>query len=263
MSVIPFVHQSPLLVGPFTIYPYNLLVATAIWTACVLILRRSRRFGVSWRVVVCAVSSMVVISFVSSHCLSLLTSDHHRPFSALEVLNIWAGMSTFGGLFGALVGAFVFKGLSRISWRSFFIILDASAFSAPFAWIFARAGCSLAHDHPGIHAENWLSVAFPGGDRYDLGLLELFFSILMSCVFLMLDRKQRPAGWFIVFVLVTYGPFRFVLDFLQENRELSLGLTLTQWMSGLFTFGGLFLAPFLLSRKQIATPHKQVQIVQG
>jgi len=47
--------------------------------------------------------------------------------------------------------------------------LVASAF--PLSWVFGRSGCSLAHDHPGMLSNAWFAVQYPGGGRFDLGLI--------------------------------------------------------------------------------------------
>jgi len=56
----------------------------------------------------------------------------------------------------------------------------------------------VTHDHPGRLAAgpNWLTVAYPDGPRYDLGVLEaLFLTAICAAFFLRArrgSRKQLP-----------------------------------------------------------------------
>jgi phosphatidylglycerol:prolipoprotein diacylglycerol transferase len=88
----------------------------------------------------------------------------------------------------------------------------------PVGWAFGRAGCSTAHDHPGLLSDSWLAVQYPGGGRYDLGLLELLLTIPLALAFLALARRPRPWGFFSALACLCYAPLRFALDFLREHE---------------------------------------------
>jgi phosphatidylglycerol:prolipoprotein diacylglycerol transferase len=116
----------------------------------------------------------------------------------------------------------------------------------PAAWAIGRLGCTLAHDHPGIHtsASNWLAFAYPDGPRWDLGFLEMLFSIALTIATALLWRKPRPLGTYISLTCLAYAPVRFALDFLRLPAEAEgdaryAGLTPAQWASFVLLAVGL------------------------
>ncbi len=130
----------------------------------------------------------------------------------------------------------------------------------PVAWIFGRGGCSIAHDHPGARASGdaVLAVAFPSDNpaaldgagahatfgpirvisghfaRYDLGTLELFFTIGLALIFVLLWRRRLVTGTYAVIVCLLYAPARFAMDFLRIQGPTGdaryAGLTPAQWL---------------------------------
>src|SRR2546427_470013 len=85
-------------------------------------------------------------------------------------------------------------------------------------------GCAWVHDHPGIRSMSWLSVRYPGGQRFDLGLLEMLFLALLAVCFLLLGRKPRAPGFFAGWTFVIYGSFRVGLDQSHANPPRWMGI---------------------------------------
>jgi len=134
----------------------------------------------------------------------------------------------------------------------------------PLGWMFGRMGCASVHDHPGARttADSLLAVAYPthvgdgvvtkigfieliqGHDpRFDMGLLELFFTIILTACFALTWRRRLPIGSYIVASALSYAPVRFAMDFLRnpasENGDTRYaGLTPAQYgCVALFVFG--------------------------
>ena len=78
-----------------------------------------------------------------------------------------------------------------------FRFVDEVGFAFPFAWIFGRVACSLAHDPIGVSTTHWLGVRFPEGPRFDLGLLELLYTIILAALWLLLDGRRLLSGPFL------------------------------------------------------------------
>jgi len=150
----------------------------------------------------------------------------------------------------------------------------------PVAWVFGRSGCSSVHDHPGAlaHPGAFLAVEFPRGfpadaspeyvakmfngprthfgpfieflhgdlPRYDLGLLEMLFTVCLATLLALTWRKKVPVGSYVVATCCAYAPVRFAMDNLRITVADSLanadpryaGLTPAQWgCIALFAFG--------------------------
>jgi phosphatidylglycerol:prolipoprotein diacylglycerol transferase len=108
----------------------------------------------------------------------------------------------------------------------------------PVAWIFGRSGCSVVHDHPGAQApaNALLAVEWPAPGReavepftklgpiqfihgslprYDMGLLELLFTIILAACFVVTWRRRVATGTYVVAAALAYAPVRFAMDFLR------------------------------------------------
>jgi phosphatidylglycerol:prolipoprotein diacylglycerol transferase len=154
--------------------------------------------------------------------------------------------------------------------RSILPFSDVVLSVLPLAWILGRAGCSSVHDHPGAvaGAGSALSVAFPSpspGDvdgpgthsafgpitfidghypRYDLGLLELMWTVVLSVVLLFMWRRRLPTGTYVAFVSLAYAPARFAMDFLRIRSAEGgdpryANLTPAQWCCVVLFLAGL------------------------
>jgi phosphatidylglycerol:prolipoprotein diacylglycerol transferase len=152
----------------------------------------------------------------------------------------------------------------------------------PVAWILGRTGCSVVHDHPGVRAADGapFAVAFPSPDpsitdgpcarasfgpvtivhgqypRYDLGTIELVFTIALTLVFVLLWRRKLVTGTYAVIVCLVYPPARFLMDFLRlaEHDTRYAGLTPAQWLCiAVFLFGVVLLRR-VLARRALGDP---------
>ncbi len=156
-----------------------------------------------------------------------------------EVLNVMGGLASFGAFYGAALASMVFFLVHSVPFLHWRIYSDAGAFAVPFSWWIGRLGCYLVHDHPGIRTSTWLGVKYPGGTRYDLGLLEVLFLLALAVVFLLLDRTKRRDGFFTAIFLLAYGSFRIVLDGLHVDPPRYGGFTVDQYAGALMVFFGL------------------------
>jgi phosphatidylglycerol:prolipoprotein diacylglycerol transferase len=159
-------------------------------------------------------------------------------------------MSSFGGISGGMIAAFVLMRLVGRSPDQIWRFFDCVGFAFPFGWIFGRAGCALAHDHLGVLSSHWLAVRFPEGPRFDLGLLELLYTLAIAMGFFIIRNRPLPPGIFAGLFLAAYGPVRFALDTLRTGDARYLGWTPGQYMSVVATVGGLAMIYVLVRRER-------------
>jgi phosphatidylglycerol:prolipoprotein diacylglycerol transferase len=278
--MIPYIHIPDMHIGPLPLHPFGILVATGVLVGSSVATRRARTLGYDLEKLNSFVTWMLVSGFVLSHVLDQLFYHWDevlkRPWSLAMP---WEGLSSFGGFVGALVGIVLWRYLvidgGRLRRRdrpqSILPFADVVLSAFPLGWMFGRAGCASVHDHPGARttADTLLAVAYPlrlgegtvtkfgfiefihGHDpRFDLGLLELMFTVIVAACFALTWRRRLAVGTYVVASALAYAPVRFAMDFLRippsEGGDTRYSdLTPAQW--GCFAlFGyGLFMIGYM------------------
>jgi phosphatidylglycerol---prolipoprotein diacylglyceryl transferase len=219
-TMIPYVFVSSVDAGPVHIRIFSGLVTAAVIIGFAIATGRARRYGIS-RESMARVSVFIILAgalgAILFKLLYLPEAMAHGLRDPRWLLTHLQGIASFGGFFGGLAGAFLAFHFSRYDSATRLRFLDSVGFSLPFAWAIGRAGCALVHDHPGVRSDSWLAVAYPGGGRFDLGVLECLFLSALSLVFALLARRPWPTGFFFSLFFAAYGPFRLVMDQLHVD----------------------------------------------
>jgi len=134
------------------------------------------------------------------------------------ILRFWEGLSSMGGVLGALVGIFIFFRKEKIPINPY---LDCLALGTAPGWAIARIGCFLVHDHPGTRTDFFLAVDFPvarfGGPRHDLGLYDFLALTAITALLYGVARLKPRQGRLMGLLAVTYSVQRFFTDFLRAS----------------------------------------------
>lgn len=283
--MIPYIHVPDLKIGPLTLHPFGLLVATGVIIGTWLATRRARQRGLDLDKLNSFITWMLIAGFMGGHMLDEIfyhpSELVKRPWS---LFFLWEGLSSFGGFTGALIGIVLWKFFEAVplvktplltipKFRRREITMPILPFADlilsvfPVAWIFGRSGCSVVHDHPGMRAApgTLLAVMYGrpdhvtklfslgGGDvelrygnapQFDLGTLELFFTIILAFLLALTWRRKLTTGTYVAATALAYAPVRFAMDFLRIRGEESVAdprygyLTPAQWACvALFVFG--------------------------
>jgi len=192
--------------------------------------------------------------FPAAHLFDVLayrTSEFlANPAVMIDPARGWS-ISSYGGFLGAFLAVTLWCKHNNLPLLSY---LDSLAIGITVGFVFGRLGCFFVHDHVGCLTNSFLSVAFPGGRRHDLGLDEFIFCLVLALWFLFLMRKSRPVGIYLALACITYGPVRFLLDFLRaqdipQSDSRYFGLTPAQYFSIAIVPIGLWLSLALAHRK--------------
>lgn len=248
--MIPYFEIPVYHLGPIPIDPWGTLVCIGFVVGLEMARARGIRAGLDVRDVVDGIVAIVLSGFVVGHLVHVLAYHPEQldEQGVMALLRVWAGFSSFGGFLGAVLGAYVFYRYLRP--RPFLPHADAVMYGFPFGWVFGRLGCFSVHDHIGRKTDFFLGVQFPGGTRFDLGLLEALWAMVIAGTFLVLARRPRAPGTFLATWCLMYAPARFGLDFLR-NTDLQTadvrwaGLTPAQWGCFLMVGAGLALVAHL------------------
>lgn len=243
--MIPFIHIPDFHLGPVPLHPFGILVATGVMAGTAITTRRARGLGYDLLKLNSFITWMLVSAFVLSHMLD--TIFYHwaelkkEPWS---LFTLWTGLSSFGGFVGALVGIVLWKYFviedgrprRRATPHPILPFADLVLSVFPIGWMFGRAGCASVHDHLGATASpgTFIAVEAPTGARdevtthvgfidlthghhlrFDLGLLELIFTIILVICFALTWRRKLAVGTYVIASALAYAPVRFGMDFLR------------------------------------------------
>lgn len=243
--VIPFYNFATWHVAGVTLYSFGLLVAAGALVGHAMAMRRARALGLQPIKQVDVFAIWVLgCGFVAGHVLDevLYHPDILRAHP-IELVMLHHGLSSMGGIAGAVAGGVGFILVRKLpAW----VYADLCAYAFPFGWLLGRAGCSIAHDHPGRRTTSLLAVNFPanyppppeqpfGGPRFDLGLLEFALTPLLIALVVLVARRTRRPGMIAGALAVAYPLVRFPLDFLRatdlgmDSDPRYAGLTPAQW----------------------------------
>jgi phosphatidylglycerol:prolipoprotein diacylglycerol transferase len=251
--VIPYFELREIPIGGgISLAAFGTLVTLGIFVGACFAERRGRLTGIPAREIPAAILSAVVPGLVLAHLLALLPQGDWSPRAVLE---LWNGMSSFGGFAGALLGLCLYYWRSRRSWLP---MADVLAQALVIGWVFGRLGCTLVHDHVGTPSEFVLAVRFPDGPRHDLGLYEFLYTVVVLVpAVVVLDRRPRSPGTSVAVLALLYAPVRFLLDFLRQTDLPGAdvrhrGLTVAQY--GSIALAGIGIGLAMQIRRRAAPP---------
>jgi phosphatidylglycerol:prolipoprotein diacylglycerol transferase len=178
--VIPYFAQSVFSLGPLTIHAFGVCAAAALLTGYLLVDRRAHRYALDST----RASQVYVLLVVAGLSAGFLWNRMGGE----------PGISGSGSVLGCLVCVALVAWIARPGKASFWNTQDLYLFALPFVLTIARVGCFLAHDHIGKRTGAWIGVRFPGGTRFDLGLLYAISAASTAAVALWANRKTPPAG---------------------------------------------------------------------
>lgn len=237
IALIPYIRLPRL----GSIPPFGILAVAGIIAAARVAGWRARKLGIDKGQFDLLVLWTGISGFLLAHVVSEVVYFPQRVLTdPWRLLQVHRGLSSFGGFFGAIAGL-VFH-----AWRRKMPIwqcADAMAYGLPVGWLFGRMGCSIVHDHPGRLSDSFLAVAYPGGPRLDLGLLELLLTPILVIAVVLVGRRTRRPGAILMTLTLLYPLLRFPLDFLRappsEGGDVRyLGLTPGHYAAiALFSFG--------------------------
>jgi phosphatidylglycerol:prolipoprotein diacylglycerol transferase len=188
IALIPWFVLPSLTVGPFTLQSFGLLSAAGVLAGMQLAARTARQDGLDPKVVLDASVIAVAGGILGGHLVHLFFYHPEELADPLRIFKIWEGLSSMGGLAGAMVAAAVWFRRHRLRFGPYG---DAYALGLAPGWGIARLGCFSVHDHPGVRSDAWLAVDFPGGARHDLGLYEALLLFGLAALLYTLRRRRR------------------------------------------------------------------------
>jgi len=159
------------------------------------------------------------------------------------------GMVFYGGVIGAIIMAFYYirqYGLDPVKYTNVITI------GLPLGHAFGRIGCFLAGCCHGKVTDSIFGVSFPAGPLFleatpkvhPTQAYEAIFELLVFTVFIILFFKLKKHRDYLFpgLYLVTYGIFRFFIEFLRGDTIRGIFiLSTSQWISIVLFLIGIFI----------------------
>jgi phosphatidylglycerol:prolipoprotein diacylglycerol transferase len=231
-------HLPPLKLGPLEIHAFGLLAVSSLLLGFYLARKQTRGTALPEQLLVEAEPWLAAGLFVGAHLYSVFIDYPENLRHPWVIVQIWSGISSFGGLLGIALAALVFCRRRDVPLGAF---VDRYAAAFPAAWAVGRLGCTLAFDHPGKLTGFPLAMEYPGsahgisaGLRHNLGLYEALLALVIAAGFWWAARRPRREGWYTTALILVYMPARFALDFLRVAERSYHGFTDEQMLCVLF-----------------------------
>lgn len=262
--MLPSLYVPPYkLFGLIPIQPFGVLVALALVVGYMLGRRRARLTGLDPQICADGQVWIVVSGFAVAHWVSVIFYFPHRVAeNPLQLLAFWSGLSSFGGLFGAILGAVIYFRRKKVPVIKY---VDAIIFGFVPAWILGRAGCTVVFDHPGLPTKfflgmEWVTnkssilingVSYPRGTvLHNLGLYEMLLAVVLTIILYSIKNIRPFDGFHPAVMLFLYSPVRFLLDYWRVSEKTYLGLTPGQYFAVLMFAVALYLVVMGLRAKR-------------
>lgn len=251
--MIPWFKQTVWHIGPIPIQVWGFFVALGMVVTLIILFKRSSLVTKDKERVLDLALWMIVSGVFFSRLFHIFFYEPGFYFAQpLEILKVWhGGLSSFGGVFGAVIAFFGYCRWRHIQRKDLLPIADLVSFAALFGWMVGRLGCVMIHDHMGRTCDCFIAIQSPDGPRLEMAMLEILGLIPLGILFFLKRKKQLPEGWYTAVLFIYYGALRFVLDFFRATDIAGadtryLGLTPAQYFAiVLIAVGG-----YLLKKKQ-------------
>jgi phosphatidylglycerol---prolipoprotein diacylglyceryl transferase len=260
MALIPYFSLPTIDLGPLSLQPFGILVATGVLVGAYVARKRAETLQIDEDHLRSLIGWVLVTGFIGAHVFDVLAYQRDKlAEDPLLLIKLWAGISSYGGFLGALIGFFVYtRKIGKIPVTPY---ADVIVWGGLVGFTFGRLGCAVVHDHLGRPAGDFflaidippeVAMQFPSvtqpGPHHDLGLYELIYlALFVIPVTFALTRKVKLVGLNLAIVSITYAAVRPFLDYFRftETDPRYLGLTFAQWMSIVTMVAGIYVAVYL------------------
>ncbi len=251
-------------IGPFLITWHGVFAVLGILAAARLGVWLLDREGVDTSRVTDGVLWMVVVGLIGARLLYVWENFQFFNGNLLRVFSITeGGISQWGGLFGAIIGALLW------SWRSkfpFWKLIDAGGAGAMIGLAIGRIGDVINGEHHGTPTNLPWGVTYvnpdtlgePGKVVHPEVAYEMILTLAILALILPFHKRLKerlPDGVLGLTYLGVYAFGRFWLSFFRTDPSVFLGLRQAQLASALMVIIAIVAIPILLRRQ--ARPERE------
>ncbi|MHB8590097.1 MAG: prolipoprotein diacylglyceryl transferase [Candidatus Dormibacteraceae bacterium] len=249
-------------IGPFLITWHGVFAVLGILAGARLGLWLLEKDGVDTTRSADGVAWMVVIGLAGARLLYVW--ENFRLFAGGQILRVFAltegGISQWGGLFGAMLGGYVWARRAKFSyWK----LIDASGATAMIGLAIGRIGDVINGEHHGtptslpwgVEYVNPATLGQPGVVVHPEVAYEMVLTLTLLGVLLPFHQRLKarlPDGVLGLIYLALYAAGRFFLSFYRTDPAVFLGLRQAQLASMLMVAIAVVAIPVLFRRARAA-----------
>jgi phosphatidylglycerol:prolipoprotein diacylglycerol transferase len=245
-------------IGPFLITWHGVFAVLGILAGARLGLWLLEKDGVDTTRGADGVAWMVVIGLIGARLLYVW--ENFKLFAGGQLLRVFAltegGISQWGGLFGAALGAYIW---ARRSHFSFWKILDAAGAATMIGLAIGRIGDVINGEHHGtpttlpwgVEYVNPATLGEPGAVVHPEVAYEMLLTLVLLGALLPFHQRLKarlPDGVVGLIYLGLYAAGRFFLSFLRTDPSVFLGMRQAQLASLLMVLMAVVAIPLLVRR---------------
>ena len=210
--------------------------------------------GVAWMVVIGLIGARLLYVWEN---FKLFSGQLGRIFLITE-----GGISQWGGLFGAMVGAYIW---ARRNSYSYWKIIDAAGAATMIGLAIGRIGDVINGEHHGtptnlpwgVEYVNANTLGQPGQVVHPEVAYEMLLTLVVLGALLPFHQRLKaklPDGVLGLIYLGLYGMGRFVLSYMRTDPAVFAGLRQAQLASLVMVLIAVIAVPILFRRARQATP---------
>jgi phosphatidylglycerol---prolipoprotein diacylglyceryl transferase len=210
--------------------------------------------GVAWMVVIGLIGARLLYVWEN---FKLFSGQLGRIFLITE-----GGISQWGGLFGAMVGAYIW---ARRNSYSFWKIIDAGGAATMIGLAIGRIGDVINGEHHGtpttlpwgVEYVNANTLGQPGQVVHPEVAYEMLLTLVVLGALLPFHQRLKaklPDGVLGLIYLGLYGVGRFVLSYMRTDPAVFAGMRQAQLASLVMVLIAVAAVPMLFRRARPATP---------
>ncbi len=251
-------------IGPFLITWHGVFAVLGILAGARLGLWLLEKDGIDTARGADGVAWMVVVGLIGARLLYVW--ENFKLFAGGQLLRVFAltegGISQWGGLFGAMVGAYVWARRSRFS---FWKVIDAGGAAAMIGLAIGRIGDVINGEHHGtptnlpwgVEYVNPATLGEPGVVVHPEVAYEMVLTLALLGAILPFHQRLKarlPDGVVGLIYLGVYAAGRFFLSFMRTDPAVFLGMRQAQLASLLMVAIAVVAIPILYRRRRTAKP---------
>ena len=246
MLLYPEINPIAFYLGPLPVHWYGIMYLLAFTTAWLLANYRKQRVVPGWNAEL--ISDLVFYSALGAILGGRIgyTLVYNWPNFVLfpsVMFKVWdGGMSFHGGMMGVVFATWIFARIKKRHWCE---VTDFVAPLVPIGLGLGRLGNFINGELMGRVSHLPWAMLYPNGGvqpRHPSSLYEfLLEGVILFLILWLFSARPRPRFAVSALFLITYGIFRFVLEFFRQPDQ-QLGFIAWDWL----TMGQLLSFPMVL-----------------